>query len=81
METIVRWDKSSPTTDKLQKVADYFGVSIDYLLGRELNEKNSEESEFDKAFFRLRKGLEPMGLNDDDTDFLLTVLKAHKEKS
>lgn len=31
--TIVRWDKASPTTEKLQKVADYFGVSIDYLLG------------------------------------------------
>lgn len=33
--TIVRWDKSSPTAEKLQKVADYFHVSVDYLLGRE----------------------------------------------
>lgn len=29
------WKKASPSTDKLQKVADYFGVSTDYLLGRE----------------------------------------------
>lgn len=33
--TIVKWNKSSPSADKLQKVADYFDVSIDYLLGRE----------------------------------------------
>lgn len=33
--TISRWRNSSPNTDKLQKVADYFSVSMDYLLGRE----------------------------------------------
>lgn len=32
--TISRWSKSSPNTDKLSKVADYFDVPIDYLLGR-----------------------------------------------
>ena len=26
--------KSSPKLEKLQKIADYFGVSVDYLLGR-----------------------------------------------
>jgi transcriptional regulator with XRE-family HTH domain len=33
--TISKWEKSSPTVDKLQKVADYFGVTTDYLLGKE----------------------------------------------
>jgi len=32
--TIVRWDKASPTSEKLTKVADYFNVTVDYLLGR-----------------------------------------------
>lgn len=32
---IYKWDKSAPSTDNLKKVADYFGVSTDYLLGRE----------------------------------------------
>lgn len=31
---IYKWSISSPTADKLQKVADYFNVSTDYLLGR-----------------------------------------------
>ncbi|EHG9403407.1 helix-turn-helix domain-containing protein [Listeria monocytogenes] len=32
--TIYQWKKRTPGIDKLQKVADYFGVSLDYLLGR-----------------------------------------------
>ena len=32
--SLYRWDKTSPQSDKLQKVADYFDVSTDYLLGR-----------------------------------------------
>ncbi|MEA5002485.1 MAG: helix-turn-helix transcriptional regulator [Christensenella sp.] len=32
--TIRKWDASSPSGDKLDKVADYFDVSVDYLLGR-----------------------------------------------
>ena len=30
--TILKWKTSSPTVDKLKKVADYFGVSIEELL-------------------------------------------------
>lgn len=32
---IRKWDIASPNSDKLQKVADYFHVSVDYLLGRD----------------------------------------------
>lgn len=35
--TLSRWDNSSPSADKLSKVADHFGVSTDYLLGRTEN--------------------------------------------
>lgn len=39
--TIVKWDKASPNTDKLAKVADFFNVSVDYLLGRDTDEAKS----------------------------------------
>jgi len=32
--SITRWDENKPSVDRVQKVADYFGVSVDYLLGR-----------------------------------------------
>lgn len=37
------WKKgrSSPKADKLQKIADYFGVTVDYLLGNEQKEKST----------------------------------------
>lgn len=48
--SIRKWDKQPPGSLKLQKVADYFDVSTDYLLGRtekkryyDLNEKDERE--------------------------------------
>jgi hypothetical protein len=32
---VYRWDVNCPSADKLQKVADYFGVTTDHLLGKE----------------------------------------------
>lgn len=34
--TISRWDVISPSCDKLSAVADFFGVSVDHLLGRDM---------------------------------------------
>lgn len=31
---IARWKKQTPGVDKLEKVAEYFDVSVDFLLGR-----------------------------------------------
>lgn len=41
--TISRWSKSAPNTDKLSRVADFFHVSLDYLLGREEKEIPSSD--------------------------------------
>ncbi|ADZ82660.1 helix-turn-helix domain-containing protein [Cellulosilyticum lentocellum] len=45
---IRKWDSAAPNSDKLQKVADYFHVTTDYLLGREeksleLNARNKRD--------------------------------------
>ncbi|PEO48111.1 helix-turn-helix domain-containing protein [Bacillus pseudomycoides] len=47
--SLYRWKTLNPSSDKIQKVADYFDVSTDYLLGRtekkywELNEKDEKD--------------------------------------
>lgn len=38
--TILKWDKSAPSVDKLEKVAEYFNVSVDYLLGKQKPEED-----------------------------------------
>lgn len=40
--TLYKWEKSSPTSDRIEKVADYFNVSVDYLLGKEPFKSESE---------------------------------------
>lgn len=35
--TIYQWKNRTPSVDRLQVVADYFNVSVDYLLGRTEN--------------------------------------------
>ena len=46
--TISRWRTSSPNTDKLRKIADYFNVSIDDLLGREVELTQKDEKDIAK---------------------------------
>lgn len=51
--TIRRWGNVSPSAENLAKVADYFGVSIDYLLGRERYQPSDQAQEYAKQFDEL----------------------------
>lgn len=62
--TVSRWNKSAPNTDKLSKVADYFHVSIDYLLGREQNKTlpECECGNSDERIVILNRGAKNMSI-------------------
>ncbi|EGP5030316.1 helix-turn-helix transcriptional regulator [Enterococcus faecium] len=49
---LYRLKNSNPSTERLQEIADYFNVSVDYLLGREEKEtpKHVDLSEDDTVF-------------------------------
>ncbi|QCJ57722.1 helix-turn-helix domain-containing protein [Enterococcus mundtii] len=57
------WKRSTPNADKLQDVADYFGVSVDYLLGRDNVEMKKLNPEEDDLIVMFRKNTSDM---DDD---------------
>lgn len=40
---IRRWQKANPNSEHLRAIADYFDVSVDYLLGREKSQYKGEE--------------------------------------
>ena len=67
--TLSDWKRgrSTPKTDTLQKLADYFGVSVDYLMGREAEEPNATDKENN-----------PIVLDDDALE-LLEELKERPE--
>ena len=59
--TIVKWDKSTPNADKLNAVAKYFGVTMDYLLNGinedGLNEKDNKDiaKDLDRIMNEIKK--------------------------
>lgn len=43
--TIGKWDKQNPSIEPLTKIADYFNVTTDYLLGRNQTPEDATEKE------------------------------------
>lgn len=71
--TLYSWKKSTPKGSNLVKVADYFNVSTDYLLGRtdkkylELNDSTNSDIDY-----KLQQMIS--SLNDEEKEFLLATL-------
>ena len=63
--TISRWRSSSPNTDKLQKIADYFNVSMDYLLGRDITLNKRDQQNINEILANTEQLLKQDGLMFD----------------
>ncbi|WP_167628971.1 helix-turn-helix domain-containing protein [Listeria valentina] len=71
---IYKWKTQIPTTENLQKVADYFNVSTDYLLGRTDDPIPEKKDSKSQMYFRMNgEGLtkeEILELEQDLEDFM-----------
>ncbi|WP_171336613.1 helix-turn-helix domain-containing protein [Enterococcus cecorum] len=82
--SISKWEKSSPKADTLQKVADYFNVSVDYLLGRTnnrfygLSDKQREISIEQALDSVMSYDGKPM--TDNDREILKGIIEAYMDK-
>ena len=79
-------NKKTPSAEHISKIADYFNVSTDYLLGRTDNPAIAGSDEFAQVngqIIDLRKAaantmlFDGKPLNEDDIDFITSVLSAH----
>ncbi|MGM0106312.1 hypothetical protein IGK79_002217 [Enterococcus sp. AZ189] len=72
-----KWKKVSPNSEGLQKVADYFNVSVDYLLGRTDNTKATDEKKSDDLDDVLDNVMSFDGepLDDHDREVIRAYLK------
>lgn len=72
--TIRKWDNATPSGDKLAKVADYFRVSVDYLLGRDEELLISQDDSPDENYTILSRSAKK--LSPEQREQLLNVAKA-----
>lgn len=77
-----KWGSSMPSGDKIEKVADYFNVSTDYLLGRTNNPNIANNCDASAPLDLRDIAAQSMlfdgkPLTEEDIDFITAVLEAH----
>ena len=72
--SISKWNKQSPSVDKLNKVANYFDVSVDYLLGRTNTRSKKDNSKValdDNDIIMTWRG---QPLSDEDREMIKRIM-------
>lgn len=72
--TILKWKKTTPKTDSLVPVANYFHVSIDYLMGRTDVKETADNVLSNTEIQTIQRAMSKM--SDVKQDNMMTVLKA-----
>ncbi|WP_315044343.1 helix-turn-helix transcriptional regulator [uncultured Enterococcus sp.] len=73
---LAKWKNNTPNSDELSRIADFFNVSVDYLLGRETPSKETE----------LRKALENVlsfdgeEMTESDKEAIIAYMMGRKGK-
>lgn len=85
--TVSMWEigASDPGTESVQKLADYFDVSVDYLLGRDAEESYYSDPEIDDMVNAVHKDPElkvlfnaTKDLKKEDLEFVINLVKKMK---
>lgn len=78
--SIRRWETNKPSVDKLAKIADYFNVSVDYLIDRTDNPIANSANDFDASYFKVMKEAKESGISAYDLDLAIDFLKRARER-
>jgi len=70
---------SAPAINKIEKIANYFNVSVDYLLGRTDSESEIKEQLTD-VYLSFAKNAQDEGIDPDDIMLAIETIKAMRRK-
>ena len=66
--------RSTPSTKTLQKIADFFGVTVDYLMtGKEAEEKEGIQSQKEKRYMEYAKKLIDLKIDLNKLDAIIEM--------
>lgn len=71
-----KWKTSSPSVENLEKVANYFDVSTDYLLGRAPEEEYNKEISIDEALNSVMS-YDGKEITDNDRAVLKSIIEGY----
>ncbi len=79
--------RATPKTATLQKIADYFNVSLDWLTGnseiKNLNDyiNTNENANIDNVYFSFAKEAQNEGIDPDDIRMAIDIIKKLKNEN
>lgn len=80
--TIAMWEtnKRIPDTSMLIKIAEYFGVTVDYLLGNSNNPIVPSDTQLEDVYLSLAKSAQDEGIDPEDIKLAIETIKAMKRQ-
>lgn len=78
--------KTNPSAEVIPKIAQYFNVSTDYLLGNTqengpVSHSENEAEQLQGVYLRLAKGAQELGLDEEDVDTILALYAKHRKNN
>lgn len=80
--TIAMWEtnKRIPDTSMLMKIAEFFGVTVDYLLGKSDTILANPDNQLEDVYLSLAKSAQDEGIDPDDIRLAIETIKAMKRQ-
>ncbi|MGI6335936.1 MAG: helix-turn-helix transcriptional regulator [Clostridiales bacterium] len=75
---IAKWAYKIPSVARVEKVADYFGVSVDYLLDRTVPAQDA--SKLSGAYLSLARTAQDSGIAPEDIELLIEAARSIRDK-
>jgi len=76
--SICKWDSKIPSVERIARVADYFGVSIDYIMGRDISIE--ARTGIQSVYLSLARSAQDKGIDAADMEILMEAARSIRNR-